>query len=117
MSESKIVKEKRKSPRVKTKIPVRFKEIRDGAEIVGVGSLTCDLSAGGLRFTTNKEISTPCRLILELDMPSQTKPIKAVSKVAWVQKAKAGEDYEVGNQFMEITEKDRELIAMALGHA
>ena len=50
MSESKIVKEKRKSPRVKTKIPVRFKEIRDGAEIVGVGSLTCDLSAGGLRF-------------------------------------------------------------------
>ena len=50
-------------------------------------------------------------------MPSQTKPIKAVSKVAWVQKAKAGEDYEVGNQFMEITEKDRELIAMALGHA
>jgi hypothetical protein len=114
--ESTIVKEKRKSPRVKTKIPVRFREIRDGAETVGVGSLTCDVSAGGLRFTMNKEISTACRLILELDIPSRTKPIKAVSKVAWVQKAKAGEDYEVGSQFMEITEKDRELIAKALGH-
>jgi hypothetical protein len=117
VSESKSVKEKRKSPRVKTELPVRYTEIRDGVEIVGVGSLTCDVSTDGLRFKTKKSISTPCRLILELDIPSRTKPIKAVSKVAWIQKAKAGGDYEVGNQFMEITEKDRELIAKSLGHA
>lgn len=62
---------------------------------------------------TNKFFSTARQLILELDIPTLTKPLKAVSKIVWIKKAKAGEDYEyeVGNQFMEITEKDKELIA------
>jgi c-di-GMP-binding flagellar brake protein YcgR len=114
VNESKIVKEQRKSPRVKTSIPVRYKELRDEAETVDVGSLTCDVSAGGLRFTTDKLISTACRLLLEFDIPSLTKPIKAVSKVAWIQKANMGEGYEVGNEFVDITQKDQELIAAFL---
>ncbi len=114
MSESNIVKEQRRSPRMKTRIPIRYKELRDGAESVAVGSLTCDVSAGGLRFTTNKFISTTCRLLLELDIPNQIKPIQAVSNVAWVQRTNVGEHYEVGNEFMEITAKDKELIAKFL---
>jgi hypothetical protein len=52
-----------------------------------------------------------CRLILELDIPMLTKPIKAISKVAWIKKSNVGEDYEVGNQFLEISKKDKQLIS------
>jgi hypothetical protein len=113
MNEAKISAEKRKSPRVKTSIPIRYRVQRDGTEAVGAGSVTCDVSTGGLRFMANEFFSTACRLILELDIPTMEKPIKAVSKVAWIEKAKPGADYEyeVGNQFMEINAKDKELIA------
>ncbi|MCL5807710.1 MAG: PilZ domain-containing protein [Deltaproteobacteria bacterium] len=114
MSESTIVQEQRRSPRMKTNIPVRYRELRDGAESVAVDSITCDVSAHGLRFTTNNLISTTCRLLLELDIPDRIKPIQAVSRVAWVRRTNAGGDYEVGNEFMEITEKDKELIARIL---
>lgn len=116
MNEAGMITEKRQSPRVKTSIPVRYRELRDGAEEVSVGMLTSDVSTGGLRFGTNKFISTACRLMLELDIPTLTKPITALSKVAWIQKANAGDDcqYQVGNQFMEITKKDQEMIATYL---
>jgi hypothetical protein len=113
MSEAEMSTERRQSPRVETSIPVRYKVLRDGVEAAGAGSVTCDLSTGGLRFTANEFLSTACRLILELDIPAVAEPIKAVSKVAWIQKANGGDDsrYTVGGRFMEITEKDRELIA------
>jgi len=113
MNEATSSEEKRKSPRVITSIPIRFRELRDGAAAVDAGSLTCDVSTGGLRFLANELFSTACRLILELDIPTMTKPIQAVSKVAWIQKMKPGGDYryEVGNEFMEITEKDKDRIA------
>ena len=104
--------ERRQSPRVKTSIPVRYRELRDGAETVSVGSVTCDVSTGGLRFRVNEFISTARRLMLELDIPTLTKPIKAVCKVAWIQEAN-GEGkfrYRVGSQFTEITQTDRKLI-------
>jgi Tfp pilus assembly protein PilZ len=114
MNEAKIRAEKRQSPRVKPSFSVRYKALQDGAETVDAGSVDCDISTGGLRFMANEFFSTACRLILELDIPAAPEPIKAVSEVAWIQKANpgAGYQYEVGNQFMEITEKDRERIAM-----
>ena len=103
--------EKRKTPRVKTHIPVRFRKLRDGDGNDGDSSITKNLSQGGIRFRTNEFISMACRLIVELDVPMFTKPIKAISKVAWIKKAAAGDDYEVGNQFLEMSKKDKELIS------
>ncbi|MBA4422778.1 MAG: hypothetical protein C0390_06700 [Syntrophus sp. (in: bacteria)] len=116
MNEAGMSAEKRQSSRVQTSIPVRYRELRDGAEVVSVGTLTSDVSTGGLRFGTNKFISNACRLMLELDIPTLTKPITALSKVIWTQKVDARDDcqYQVGNQFMEITKKDQELIATYL---
>ena len=104
-------KEKRKHERVKTHIPVRFRKLRDGAGISGASSLSRNLSQGGIRFKTAEFISMACRLILELDIPMFVKPVKAISKVAWIKKADSGDDYEVGNQFLEMSKKDRELIS------
>ncbi len=101
----------RKYQRVQTHIPVRFRKLRDGADVVGEGSISKNLSEGGVRFRTGEFISMACRLILELDIPMLTKPVKAISKVAWIKKTDTGKDYEVGNQFLEISKKDKELIS------
>lgn len=103
--------EQRKNPRVKTHIPIRYRKLRDGAGIDGASSITKNLSQGGIRFRTAEFISMACRLILELDIPMFNKPVKAISKVAWIRKAPSGDEYEVGNQFLEMSKKDRELIS------
>ncbi|MGB2630990.1 MAG: PilZ domain-containing protein [Candidatus Omnitrophota bacterium] len=103
--------ERRKSERVKTHIPVRYRKLRDGAGVSGFSSLSKNLSQGGIRFRTAEFISMACRLILELDIPMFVKPVKAISKVAWIKKTDSGNDYEVGNQFLEMSKKDKELIS------
>ncbi|MHB8772496.1 MAG: PilZ domain-containing protein [Syntrophales bacterium] len=107
--------EKRQFPRVTAQIPVRYREL-DGADTVSTGTLTTDVSTGGLRFRTNKFLSTACRLLLQVDIPTREKPIEVVSRVAWVREAngEGGPCYQVGSQFMEITKKDQELIAAYL---
>ena len=104
--------DKRKFPRVKTHIPVRIKKLKGGpAAWEGESSVTKNLSTGGIRFRTSDFISMACRLILELDIPMFTKPVKAISKVAWIRKMPSGEDYEVGNHFLEMSKEDKELVS------
>ena len=103
--------ERRKFERVKTHVPVRYRTLRGNAGGVGSSSLTKNLSSGGIRFRTAEFISMACRLILELDIPMFTKPVKAISKVAWIKKSPSGNDYEIGNQFLEMSKQDKELIS------
>ncbi|MBU0570545.1 MAG: PilZ domain-containing protein [Candidatus Omnitrophica bacterium] len=105
------ISERRKFKRIKTHVPVKYRKLREGAGSVGVGSLSRDLSQGGVHFRTGEFISMACRLILEVDIPMLTRPVKAISKVAWIRKTDSGNDYEIGNQFLEISKKDRELIS------
>jgi hypothetical protein len=114
MKEVEPIAEKRQSPRVKTSIPVRYKVLRQGAEDMGTGSI-CDISEGGFRFIAKDFLSTADRLIVELDIPAVAEPIKAVSQVAWIQQGKGDRHCHVGSRFMEITEKDRELITKFVG--
>ncbi len=103
--------ERRKFDRVKTHVPVKYRTLRGNAGGVGSSSLTKNLSSGGIRFRTSEFISMACRLILELDIPMFTKPVKAISKVAWIKKSPSGNDYEIGNQFLEMSKQDKELIS------
>lgn len=103
--------EKRKSRRIKTHIPVRYRTLRGRPGVVGASSITKDLSEGGIRFRTAEFIAMSCRLILELDIPMFTKPIKAISKVAWLRKLPSGEDYDVGNQFLEMSKENKKLVS------
>jgi c-di-GMP-binding flagellar brake protein YcgR len=112
MEETTMGTERRRYSRVETQIPVRFRKQSDAVETPGSGSLTGDVSAGGLRFRTKEFISAACNLILELDLPTLTRPILATSKVAWIKNTNTGGHYEVGNEFMEITKKDQELISL-----
>ena len=108
-------KDNRRSKRIKTHIPIRYRKLRDGAGAQGESSISKNLSEGGIRFRTGEFISMACRLILELDIPMFTKPIKAISKVSWIRKTDSGDEYEVGNQFLEMSKTDKELIAQYIG--
>ena len=103
--------ERRQYRRVEARIPVRYGEQNHDAETLCFGSLTGDVSAGGLRFRTKEMIAEAVNLILELDIPTLTRPIRATAKVSWIKNPAAGEYFEVGNQFLEISKKDQELVS------
>ena len=102
------VTERRRFQRIESNLPLRYKNIRTAT--VPMGSLTKDISEGGIRFKTNEFISLACRLVVEITLPTVQRPIKAISKVAWIRKLSSGEQYELGNQFLEISKEDRSII-------
>ncbi|MBD3426870.1 MAG: hypothetical protein GF409_06525 [Candidatus Omnitrophica bacterium] len=103
--------EKRKYPRVSTHIPVRYRKLGEPEGQMRTNTITKNISEGGIRFGAPEFISRACRLVLELDIPMINKPVKAISKVAWIRKDGERADYEVGNQFLEISRKDKELVS------
>jgi len=42
-----------------------------------------------------------------MSIPTSLKPIKAISKVAWIRRVPMSDQYELGNQFLEITQEDK----------
>ena len=101
--------ERRRYPRAETNLPVNYKNLRSAGQ-APASSTTRDLSEGGARFKTSEFISLACRLVLEISIPTSPKPIKAISKVAWIKKLPVGDNYEVGNHFLEITKEDKSRI-------
>lgn len=101
-----VIDERRRYPRAEFNLPVRYKNLRSLGSS-SIGSLSRDISEGGVRFKTNEFISLACRLVLEISLPTIPKPVKAISKVAWIRKASSGDIYEIGNQFLEITKEDK----------
>lgn len=104
------VEEKRRYKRTESVIPVQYRNLRKSGE-ASVGSLTKNVSEGGICFKTTEFISLACRLVVELELPALSKPIKAISKVAWIRKISTTDQYEVGNQFLEMTKEDKKNIA------
>lgn len=101
--------EKRKSPRIESRFPLKYRDMkRSGEEFRG--TVSKNISEGGIRFRSDRFISLACRLVVELNLPAIAKPIRAVSKITWIKKLPVGDDYEVGNQFLEIAREDKEII-------
>lgn len=104
------VKERRRFHRINAHVPMQFKDIQRPIEIYS-GTLTKDVSEGGARFIASDFLSVFTRLLVEISVPSFSRPIKAISKVAWIQKQPRGNQYNVGLQFLDITEEDKKQLA------
>lgn len=104
------VKERRKCPRIDARLPLQFKDIQRPIETYA-GSLTKDISKSGIRFVSSEFLSIFTRLLLEISIPSFSRPIKAISKVAWIRKMPRSSQYNVGLQFMDMTEEDSKHLA------
>ena len=109
-------KERRKYPRASLSIPLRYKEL-NGKTYLAKGTLSKDVSAGGVRFHSDKFIALACHLVVEMNFPSITKPIKAISKIAWIKKARFGDNYELGNHFLAMTNEDEATITKFMEEA
>lgn len=103
------VEDKRRFKRIGSSVPIQYKNLRTATDLPA-GSITRNLSEGGVCFQTSKFISLACRLVVEISIPSSAKPIKAISKVAWIRKVPSSDQYELGNQFLEITKEDKNQI-------
>lgn len=101
--------EQRKHQRIRSRFPLKYKDMKEaGREFRG--TISKNISEGGVRFRSDRFISLACRLVVELNLPELTKPVRAVSKITWIKKLPAGDDYEVGNQFLEISKEDKGFI-------
>lgn len=109
----KIFQERRKYPRVISSIPVEYRDISRPIEGF-VPTLTKDISNGGVRFICDDFISIFTRLLVNIAIPTHPKPVRAMSKIAWIRKLPYGSQYEAGIQFVDIPNGDRSLLTTFL---
>ena len=98
--------DKRRYKRVGTSLALEYRDLKKVSELPN-GSLLKNISEGGVSFSSREFMSLACRLILNITLPGNPKPIKAISKVAWIKRMPVGDQYELGNQFLEIAKEDR----------
>jgi c-di-GMP-binding flagellar brake protein YcgR len=98
--------EQRRHTRLESVLPLKYKNLRKSA-VSPIGSLTRNISEGGVCFESSEFISLACRMVVEISLPTVPKPIKAISKVAWIRKIPSSEQYELGNQFLEMSKEDK----------
>lgn len=102
--------ERRGLPRLKLSIPIQFRNILKPQEPFS-GSLSKDISAGGVRFSGSTFLPKGARLVLLISLPPLLKPIRTLAQVVWVSEQRFSETYECGLQFIEVTPEDRDTIA------
>jgi c-di-GMP-binding flagellar brake protein YcgR len=102
--------EKRKHGRIGLSVPLRYQELR-GNTYLSKGTLTKDLSEGGVRFNTDAFIPLSAHLVVEMSLPRTMKAVKTIAKVAWIRKLPHGDNYEVGNHFLAMSGEDESVVA------
>jgi len=98
--------ERRRFRRVNSVVPLQYKKLKELSEGT-IGAITRDVSEGGTRFLSNEFLPLATRLVVELFLPAQPRPVKAISKVAWIRKLSSRDQYEIGNQFLDVGKDDR----------
>ncbi len=94
-----ISEERRKSERIQSRWPLRY-QFKGQSEFYD--TVTRDISEGGLRFITNQFLPNFSEVMLEVSLQPSMQPVRALAKVAWIQKLRHSDQYHVGAQFTEI---------------
>lgn len=108
--------EKRRFARVDSSLPLQYKNLKKIGE-ASRGATCRNISEGGACFNSSEFVSLACRLVVEISLPNTPKPVKAISKVAWIRRMPSSDQYELGNQFLEITKEDRAHIMNFINNA
>ncbi|MFA6143117.1 MAG: PilZ domain-containing protein [Candidatus Omnitrophota bacterium] len=116
MENNETAAERRRAGRLESTLPLNYKNLRKSG-VSPVGSLTKNLSDSGVCFETSEFISLACRLVVEISLPTASKPIKAISKVAWIRRIPSSDQYELGNQFLDMSKEDKVLISNFVNEA
>ena len=95
----------RRYKRIEEHIQICYKSL--ASQSVSECVLTKDISGVGIKFATKNSI--PERVILEIDisLPGHKGTIKTLGRVLWVSRCESMDDYEIGCEFLEMSEEDR----------
>ncbi|MBI3323397.1 MAG: PilZ domain-containing protein [Candidatus Omnitrophica bacterium] len=102
--------ERRRFPRVKAGLEVEFRPLTQ-PEQRPAGSLSRDLSAGGVRLTTSRFLARDSRLVLLFAPRGVGRQLRAVARVIWVRERPFSEFWDCGLEFVEISAEDQGTIA------
>jgi len=102
--------ERRRCPRVNTSLPLRFKKLY-GDTYVDKNTVTKNLSPNGVRLKSDYPVGLNSRLFIEINLPTTPKPVRALSRVVWIKKLLADNNYELGNEFLSIKEEDAVIVS------
>lgn len=89
--------EKRSFPRVHRAQPVRF-QLKDPRQFGG--SLSCDLSEGGIRVHLGDFMPVDTEVTLQIQLGDES-IVECPCRVAWVEKDRFGDRYHAGLEFVE----------------
>ena len=106
METNTYVEDNRRFKRIDTSLPLQYRNLRKIGENP-IGSSAKNLSEGGVCFKSSEFISLACRMVVEITVPTSLKPVKAITKVAWIRRVPNSEQYELGNQFLDMTKEDK----------
>ncbi len=98
--------DKRRDERHKVRVPMRYRETT--ARPAAFRHVEArDAGLGGLRFLSEDFLAIDTSLVLELRLEEGSKPVRAVSRVAWSRIQASGHRYEIGTAFLEVSPSDR----------
>lgn len=104
------IEEQRRFPRLACHTPLQYRDIFK-PHATYIGSLTQDLSAGGVKFQASEWLAVQHRLLVQLQLPGALEPIRTIAQVVWTRKHAHSDQYEIGVCFVEMTAYDRDLVA------
>ncbi|MBI3322098.1 MAG: PilZ domain-containing protein [Candidatus Omnitrophica bacterium] len=102
--------ERRRFPRAKAGLEVEFRRLSEPGQRL-LGSLSRDLSAGGIQLTANRFLPCDSRLVLFFRPRPLGRQIRAVARVQWVRERTAGDFFDCGLEFVEIAPEDKDAVA------
>lgn len=101
-------KERRRSPRVSSRFPMRYRAI----PVTGAGYLEArvkDISTDGVRFHCTEGVRLRSSLLFELQIPG-VQPACTFGRAAWVRELPGEAGYEVGSSFVDQSTATRKRI-------
>jgi len=100
-----IFQDRRKSPRLYSRIPIQYKDVKQYYTVFK-GTLAKNIGENGLRVISNEFIPISTNLILDIFLHSIGQ-IRAICRVVWIEKIRYIEQYDIGMEFIEITDENR----------
>ena len=102
--------ERRQLPRLNVSAPIQFRNVFKPHEQF-TGTLSKNLSSGGLRIALPTFLPKDTRLVLIFSLPNSLKQIRAIGRVVWLEEHAFSDAYDSGIQFIEMEDQDNKMIS------
>ncbi len=114
MMSKQAIEEKRSSRRASCQAYSQFKNLDSKIPSAYNETFISDISEGGLRFRSPQFIPVHHRLSLKIDIP-KAPSIEVIAKPAWIKELPNLEQYDVGVQFLTLSDTDKFLLKKFFG--